>query len=236
MEQKQNEGDSLTTAESNNAEPTPALDNASGVQASKNNKRRPSGSPSSQTDLKKLHRDSSSSSQNEDGPEIIEIDKDETVLSKDCLKKTAISVRQKLYSDLLAKSLAASSKNASLPADLEVFQVEDPSDSLLLSLYNLALRNNVATDALTDFDPISMYKNLLLTPTIKNLYSPARNPLEVGAGKGSNELKNQTDSTAHCVAENNPYLRSMSKIMEKLDSKMTKNSEIITNNAETRSL
>lgn len=195
--------------------------------AAKTNKRRPSGSPNSQTDKKKIHRDSLSSTGSSHDDEVIEIDGDDTVKQTDC-PKTAHSVRRKFYSDLLARSLAASN-SAALSAELEEFQVEDPSDSLLIGLYNLALRNNVSTDLFANSDSFSLYKNLSLTPTIKNLYSPERNPLASSSQTDSTNTKLPSDSTAFCVVENNLYLKSMSKTMEKLNVNMTKHAEKISN-------
>lgn len=154
---------SIAEVENSAAEKVP--DNADSDQVQKNNKRRSSSSPSSQADTKKLHRDNLSRTDSEDS-DVIEIDVDDTVNNSGSSKITPKSVRQKFYSDLLARTLATGN-NAALSAELEAFQVEDPSDSLLASLFNFALRNNVPTEALIDSDSLSACKNLSLTPMIK---------------------------------------------------------------------
>lgn len=148
-----------------------------------------------------------------------------------CPKNPVRTVRQKFYSDLLARTLAASN-NAAITAELEEFQVVDPSDSLLLNLFNLfggQNAQNVPTVPNDNGGSDTDHHSLFLTPMIRNLYSPERNPLREGNESGS-EVTKSPKTTAQCVVENNHYLKTITKMLSKMDAKVSKHDEVITNN------
>lgn len=113
------------------------------------------------------------------------------------------AVRQKFYADLLTRSMASN-----LPVhDTDTFGVEDPSDSLLLKLLNLVEKTNVSQE--TD-SGLQQKNKLILTPLIRNLFSPESSRNAMGKDK------DKQDNTADCVLENNLYLKAMSKAIDNM--------------------
>lgn len=97
----------------------------------------PETSPASdlQNELKKFHRedssDSTNSKMNHVGVGKSEVENGVNT-GKTGVDGMDIAVRQKLYADLLSRSMANTMAATDSPLDIETFGVEDPADSLLL--------------------------------------------------------------------------------------------------------
>lgn len=179
----------------------------------KTNKRLPSSSPNSQSDQKKLHRGDSSSSQNGEITDSMLVD---DTFSSDGTSRAPKPVRLKVYSDRLEKSMAASSNFPTIESDLEGIEGETPTDSLYVQLRKLA---GTIKERDHGHDGEFSYKNISLTPMIKNFFNPDHrftvDPLET----------NVSTNVSKYVTENNLYLKSITKLLEGMNVSLKKNAE-----------
>lgn len=173
----------------------------------RNNKRPPpktSHSSDLQAEQKKLHREDSSQSTSSTGEENMSFG-DHTNTGTDKVSESGRKVRQKLYSEALARACA----DASFPVDLDTLGVDDSHDSLLLNLVNLAGNKNSP-------HPGTEKSRMYFTPMIRNLFDPDHHRQLDGE-----ESKKSPNTTAYCVAENNLFLRSISKLLESMSDSLS---------------
>lgn len=181
---------------------------------SRTQKRPPSEtSPASdlQAEQKKLHREDSSSSnigamglqEADQGSEGVSGSGNE-VNSRGMHGKDN-AVRQKLYADLLSRSMANTTGASTSSLEVDTFGVEDPSDSLLLKLLHLGDKVRSSDDANSG----TKSNTLVLTPMITKLFSPEKS-------QNVFDGKEEQSETAKCVAENNLYLKAMARALDNM--------------------